>query len=85
MDPNIRERCKKLCGPQKEELLHQNYAHDLDEYIYMVLKEQNTHGHKCAKCKGNECTIELMQTRSADEGMTAFILCPNCRHKRLFS
>lgn len=30
---------------------------------------------KCGKCKGRNCTYNQMQTRSADEPMTTFVLC----------
>lgn len=33
---------------------------------------------KCGKCKSNNTTYYEMQTRSADEPMTAFISCLNC-------
>lgn len=29
----------------------------------------------CRKCKGNQCTYYLMQTKSADEPMTCFVQC----------
>lgn len=33
---------------------------------------------ECPKCKGSKATIKTQQTRSADEGMTHFIVCLNC-------
>jgi DNA-directed RNA polymerase subunit M/transcription elongation factor TFIIS len=27
----------------------------------------------------------MLQTRSADEGMTAFVVCQKCHHRRHFS
>ena len=35
----------------------------------------------CEKCKSNETTYYEMQTRSADEPMTAFISCLNCENR----
>ena len=35
----------------------------------------------CEKCKSNETTYYEMQTRSADEPMTAFISCFNCENR----
>lgn len=32
---------------------------------------------KCGKCKQRNCTYNQMQTRSADEPMTTFVLCNN--------
>jgi transcription elongation factor S-II len=36
---------------------------------------------KCHKCKKRKCTYYQMQTRSADEPMTVFITCVNCKNK----
>jgi len=36
---------------------------------------------KCNKCKKKKCTYYQMQTRSADEPMTVFITCVNCKNK----
>jgi transcription elongation factor S-II len=35
----------------------------------------------CEKCKSNETTYYEMQTRSADEPMTAFVTCVNCENR----
>lgn len=41
--------------------------------------EENVRGmFKCSKCKSDKTTYYEMQTRSADEPMTAFITCLNC-------
>jgi len=34
----------------------------------------------CRKCKGNQCTYYLMQTKSADEPMTCYVQC-NCGNR----
>ena len=33
---------------------------------------------KCSKCGQRKCTYNQVQTRSADEPMTTFVLCLNC-------
>ncbi|XP_055022422.1 transcription elongation factor A protein 2 [Boleophthalmus pectinirostris] len=38
----------------------------------------------CSKCKGNNCTYNQVQTRSADEPMTTFVVCNNCGHRWKF-
>lgn len=35
----------------------------------------------CGRCKSRKTTFYLLQTRSADEPMTAFITCMSCGHK----
>ena len=37
--------------------------------------------YKCGKCGERKTTIHELQTRSADEPMTLFITCFNCKHK----
>lgn len=33
---------------------------------------------KCPSCGYDKCSLKTMQTRSADEGMTHFLICLNC-------
>ncbi|KAM6924835.1 transcription elongation factor A protein 2 [Xenentodon cancila] len=35
----------------------------------------------CSKCRGKNCTYTQVQTRSADEPMTTFVLCNNCGNR----
>ncbi|XP_071448973.1 transcription elongation factor S-II [Hetaerina americana] len=39
---------------------------------------------KCAKCKKRNCTYNQVQTRSADEPMTTFVLCNECGNRWKF-
>lgn len=39
---------------------------------------------KCGKCKKRNCTYNQMQTRSADEPMTTFVLCNHCGNRWKF-
>ncbi|XP_033825576.1 transcription elongation factor A protein 2 [Periophthalmus magnuspinnatus] len=38
----------------------------------------------CSKCKGKNCTYNQVQTRSADEPMTTFVVCNNCGNRWKF-
>lgn len=38
----------------------------------------------CSKCKGKNCTYTQVQTRSADEPMTTFVLCNECGNRWKF-
>ncbi|XP_019867405.1 transcription elongation factor S-II [Aethina tumida] len=39
---------------------------------------------KCGKCKKKNCTYNQLQTRSADEPMTTFVLCNECGNRWKF-
>ncbi|XP_059837023.1 transcription elongation factor A protein 1 [Hypanus sabinus] len=39
---------------------------------------------KCGKCKMKNCTYTQVQTRSADEPMTTFVVCNNCGNRWKF-
>lgn len=39
---------------------------------------------KCGKCKRRNCTYNQLQTRSADEPMTTFVMCNDCGHRWKF-
>lgn len=50
-------------------------------------KDNNAKGtdmFKCGKCKERNCTYFQMQTRSADEPMTTFVTCLNCKNRWKF-
>ena len=36
---------------------------------------------ECSKCKQRKCSYAEVQTRSADEPMTIFVTCLNCKHE----
>ena len=36
---------------------------------------------KCGVCKKRNCTYNQLQTRSADEPMTTFVMCNECGHR----
>lgn len=38
----------------------------------------------CSNCKGKNCTYNQVQTRSADEPMTTFVVCNNCGNRWKF-
>ena len=76
-----REVCVRLRGSEQEAALHAEYGSDLDEYIYQACCGTATQGLRCKKCRKLACTVQLLQTRSADEGMTAYLVCSACRHR----
>lgn len=53
----------------------------LDKKKYIEHKSKNlatTNMFTCSKCKAKRHTINMMQTRSADEPMTIFVTCVDC-------
>ncbi|ORY33014.1 transcription factor S-II, central domain-domain-containing protein [Naematelia encephala] len=44
-----------------------------------------TDAFKCGKCGARKTTYYQMQTRSADEPMTTFVTCTNCKNRWKFS
>ena len=49
-----------------------------DKVLFETKKEAATDQFKCSRCKKNECVFYELQTRSADESMTIFVICLNC-------
>lgn len=78
-----RDICRSVHGADKESVLHAQYGADLDEYVYHACSAE-LDGMLCTKCHANSAVVEMLQTRSADEGMTAFVVCQKCHHRRHF-
>lgn len=53
----------------------------VDEARLAVKEGTSTDLLKCGKCRESKCTYFEMQTRSADEPMTVFVLCNNCGNR----
>ena len=66
----------KLLFPKKWEFF-------INQQEYRESKRKSmasTDAYKCHKCGESRCSISQFQTRSADEPMTTFIRCLNCKH-----
>lgn len=48
-------------------------------------QEQPDGAFVCGKCKSKKTTYHQLQTRSADESMTTFVQCTNCKNRWRFS
>ena len=53
----------------------------VDELKYKLKPEAMTDQFKCRKCFNRSCSYYEVQTRSADEPMTQFITCLNCKNR----
>jgi len=49
-----------------------------DEFLQYLEGASNVH---CKYCKGKNVTCRLLQTRSVDEGMSAFYNCSDCKKR----
>lgn len=52
-----------------------------DKNKFEVNMAASTDTFTCRKCKKNQTTYYLMQTKSADEPMTCFVQCTNCNNR----
>ena len=79
---NARDVCRSLYGNDAESALWSQHGHDLDEYIHFAAcKQLQETGLQCPKCNLQTAIVETLQTRSADEGMSAFIVCKVCKYR----
>lgn len=53
----------------------------MDELKYKLKPEAMTDQFKCRKCYSRSCSYYEVQTRSADEPMTQFITCLDCKNR----
>tara|TARA_Y100000389_G_scaffold108836_1_gene105931 strand:- start:2287 stop:2820 length:534 start_codon:yes stop_codon:yes gene_type:complete len=53
----------------------------VDEIKYKLKPEAMTDQFKCRKCFSRSCSYYEVQTRSADEPMTQFITCLDCKNR----
>jgi transcription elongation factor S-II len=52
-----------------------------DRMKFDIKPESMTDRYKCRKCGSRKCSYYEMQTRSADEPMTQFFTCLDCKNK----
>ena len=52
-----------------------------DRMKYDIKPESMTDRYKCRKCGSRKCSYYEMQTRSADEPMTQFFTCLDCKNR----
>ncbi|MCL4138466.1 UNVERIFIED_CONTAM: hypothetical protein GTU68_042829 [Idotea baltica] len=56
----------------------------IDDHQLAIAQGTKTDLLKCGKCNKRHCTYNQMQTRSADEPMTTFVMCNNCGNRWKF-
>ena len=78
---HARNICREHAGEAREHSIYTEHQGDLDAYVNAACEQPATSGMRCRKCAKDNAVIELLQTRSADEGMTAFLVCRSCHHR----
>jgi len=76
-----RRTAKAKLGNEKEHQVFIETGFNMDEYIERVCNVLHPHqpaGGKCPHCHKHTVTVNLVQTRSGDEGMTAIAACESC-------
>ena len=77
------------CGRAAEAEIHKVAGSNLEEYIQLALHakfpDEAVNGAVCKHCHKKSVTIALIQTRSADEGMTAKATCHNPKCARTWT
>ena len=74
---NMRPEALQPEGPYAKEIEVGIHKQLRKEYINNEKKNQDGF-FKCGRCKSMKTTYYQMQTRSADEPMTVFVICLNC-------
>jgi len=68
-------------GPWAQTMMALKKKENMREQAKAQMDEDYVGQFICRKCKSRKTTFYLLQTRSADEPMTAFITCLGCGHK----
>jgi len=73
-------------GIVAESQMWEAHGDDIDAYINAVCSGvASAEGIACPKCKSTSTRVDMLQTRSADEGMSAFLVCTACSFKSTLS
>jgi len=83
---------EKLAKMTSEELANDEIKKERETFIKQGINDSQlaqvegtkTDMLKCGKCGKKNCTYNQLQTRSADEPMTTFVLCNECGHRWKF-
>lgn len=75
---------EEMASDEMKALRNKFVKESIDDAQLATVQGTTTDLLKCAKCKKRNCTYNQIQTRSADEPMTTFVLCNECGNRWKF-
>ncbi|NP_957280.2 transcription elongation factor A protein 2 isoform X1 [Danio rerio] len=75
---------EEMASPELKEIRKALTKESIREHQLSKVGGTETDMFVCGKCKGKNCTYTQVQTRSADEPMTTFVLCNECGNRWKF-
>lgn len=74
----------EMASDEMKQLRQKFTKESINDHQMAVQSGTRTDLLKCSKCKKRNCDYNQVQTRSADEPMTTFVLCNECGHRWKF-
>eukprot|EP00070_Physeter_catodon_P036652 XP_028343546.1 transcription elongation factor A protein 3 isoform X4 [Physeter catodon] len=78
------QKFKEMASDELRELRNAMTQEAIREHQMAKTGGTTTDLFQCSKCKKKNCTYNQVQTRSADEPMTTFVLCNECGNRWKF-
>lgn len=75
---------EEMASDEMKKIREKFIKESIDDAQLATVQGTKTDLLKCGKCKQRNCTYNQMQTRSADEPMTTFVLCNSCGNRWKF-
>ncbi|KAG8258519.1 Transcription elongation factor A protein 1 [Homalodisca vitripennis] len=75
---------EEMASDEMKQLRNKFIKESIDDAQLATVQGTKTDLLKCGKCKKRNCTYNQIQTRSADEPMTTFVLCNECGNRWKF-
>lgn len=75
---------EEMASDEMKTLRNRLIKESIDDAQLATVQGTRTDLLKCGKCKKRNCTYNQIQTRSADEPMTTFVMCNECGNRWKF-
>lgn len=75
---------EEMASDEMKQLRSKFVKESIDDAQLATVQGTKTDLLKCGKCKKRNCTYNQVQTRSADEPMTTFVMCNECGNRWKF-